>query len=282
MRMDTLKKKDIVTRCEALRREGRSLGYIMSAVGLPKTTVYGYIKDVALTDKQRLDIELGKRKLLRIPSPRKGKCMPGREITKPQRWSEELVEIVAHFMFDGHIGTDVCFYSNRSESQIISVRSKVRRIFGIEPIYKARPDGVKVIYYYNVELADYIRCKSRNIFSYLKTSASKEEKRIFLKAFFDDEGNIFFRGDARRIRGYQKSMEVLKYVAAILQKFGIHGRIYPEIGAVEITGREQLEKFAKEIGFSEGIGINPFRKNSIWKKDIEKRQILDLALASYV
>ncbi len=280
--MKTCEREKLKKKCKYLRCEGQSLNYIVNIVGLPKTTVYGYIKNIALTRKQKLDIEYRRRILLRKPSPKKGKCRPGREIIKPLAWSEELINIVAHFSFDGCIRTDGCIYYNRSKSQIANLKSEVYKLFGIEPKDQIRSDGVGVISYYNVEFADYIRNKASEIFSYLENGATKEEKRIFLQAFFDDEGNIYFRKDARRIRGYQKSIKVLENINNIMGEFGIRGRIYPRMGAIEITGKGQLEKFAKEIGFSPGIALNSLRKNSIWKRDIEKREILDLTLTSYI
>jgi hypothetical protein len=280
--MKTCERKKIKNKCTYLRRKGKSLNYITSIVDVPKTTVYEYIKRVALTEKQKTAIEQQRRMSLRRPSPKKGKCRSGREIIKPAGWSRDLVTIIAHFCFDGYIRSDGCIYYNRSNEQIISLRSKIRKLFSIEPKEQVRPDGVRVISYYNVEFAEYIRNRAREIFSYVQNGASKEEKRTFLQTFFDDEGNVYFKKDTRRIRGYQKSIKNLKNINNILSKFGIRGKVYPKIGAIEITGREQLEKFAKEIGFSPGIELNSLRKNCIWKKDIEKSEILDLALASYV
>jgi len=280
--MKTREREKIKKKCESLRQQGRSLNDIVTIIGLPKTTVYGYIKDIVLTKKQKLDIEYKRRALLSKPSPRKGKCRPGREIIRPPGWSKELINIVAHFSFDGNIRSDGCIYYNRSENQISNLRSEVHKLFGIKPKAQIRADGVRVISYYNVEFADYIKNKAREIYSYLNNGASKEEKRIFLRAFFDDEGNIYFRKDTRRIRGYQKSTAVLEVINNIMNEFGIPGKIYPGIGAIEITGRRYLEKFAEEIGFSSGIALNPLRRNSAWKRNIEKREILNLALTSYV
>lgn len=279
---ETITREEIKKKCKYLRRKGQSLNYIVNIVGLPKTTAYDYIKNIVLTERQKLDIKYRKRILLRKPSSKKGKCKPGREIIKPSTWSEELINIVAHFSFDGHIGYDGCRYYNRSESQIANLKAEVYKLFGIEPKSQVRSDGVRVISYYNVEFADYIKNKANEIFFYLENRATKKEKRIFLQAFFDDEGNVYFKKNTRRIRGYQKSIKVLEKINNIMSEFGLRGRIYPKIDAIEITGKEQLEKFAKEIGFSSGITLNSLRKNSIWKRDIEKREVLDLALTSYI
>jgi len=40
-------------------------------------------------------------------------------------------------------------------------------------------------------------------------------------------------------------------------------------------------KFRDKINFLKGVYINPDRKNSIWKKKLEKREILDYTINSY-
>ena len=67
----------------------------------------------------------------------------------------------------------------------------------------------------------------------------------------------------------------------MLKGFGVESRINKRATDIEITGRENLEKFAKEINFSPRIYINPQRKNGIWKVRISKRRILEEALRSY-
>jgi hypothetical protein len=102
-----------------------------------------------------------------------------------------------------------------------------------------------------------------------------EEKRIFLKSFFDDEGCISYERvrNLRRIRGYQRSNKILGLIKDLLNDFEIESKI---------NKTHNLIKFQKEIGFSSGIYINPNRKNGIWKRRIEKRKILEKAINSYL
>ena len=83
------------------------------------------------------------------------------------------------------------------------------------------------------------------------------------------------------MRGYQKSRKVLEEIARLLEEFGIKSRIDMHSKAIEISGRSNLIAFAREVNFSPLICMNPNRKNSIWQKKIEKREILEKAISSY-
>lgn len=277
-------RKSIRNTCEDLRKQGFSLNSIMVKTNLPKSTVYGYIKNVGLTQHQKNEMLKRKRELSKSRiNPRKGVCLAGRGINRPLGWSPRLINAVAHFMFDGHVCEDGCTYYNRSKNQVERLKELIDQIFGIKPKLHTRPDGVIVMAFHNVEFAAYIKKKTNEIFAYLKERSTKEEKREFLKAFFDDEGNIYYNHrDKRRVRGYQKSHKILEEISCLLKEFGIKARIDIHSKAIEISDRENLSAFAREINFSPLIYMNPDRKNSIWRKEIEKREILKIAVSSYV
>ncbi len=257
---------------------------IMAKTRLPKSTVYGYIEGVELTQDQKNEILKRKIELLlrNRTNPRKGICLPGRNINKPLGWNPEIIHVVAHFMFDGHVRQGGCTYYNRSKYQIEHLKVLVKRVFGIEPKIHVRKNGVTVVAFHNVEFAAYIKERINEISAYLKTKATKEEKRAFLKAFFDDEGNVYYKcEDKRRVRGYQKSDKILREIADLLQEFGINARVDIHSKAIEIGGRKNLIAFMREINFSPLICMNPCRKNSIWQEEIEKREILRTAIFSY-
>lgn len=281
--MNIEQKIKLITKCRDLRSRGSSLGEIASLTNVPKTTVYDYVRDIILTDEQREQIEIRRKEQAKAkPNHRKGKCVSGRSILKPSFWSDDIVHIIAHFMFDGGIGKYGCRYYSKDKFQIVHVKNLVKKIFGINPLHRIRDDGVRVLSFYNVELADYVKEKKKEIFHYIGNGAPKRQKKVFLQAFFDDEGNVYYKKrDQRRIRGYQNSYLILKRIKGLLEDFGICGRINKAETEVEITGRSNLVKFWNEINFSSGIYMNPHRKNSIWKEKIEKREILELALKSY-
>ena len=58
-------------------------------------------------------------------------------------------------------------------------------------------------------------------------------------------------------------------------------KVIEKYSEIVISRREDMFRFQKEINFSKGIFLNPKRKNSIWKKNLEKRQLLNHVLTSY-
>jgi hypothetical protein len=84
----------------------------------------------------------------------------------------------------------------------------------------------------------------------------------------------------RQIRGYQNEVTVLKIVSQLLANMNIKSNLRGR-NEVLISGKENLMKFRDEINFSKGVRINPNRTNSLWKKNLEKRRLLDMAIASF-
>jgi intein-encoded DNA endonuclease-like protein len=279
--MEKLKNK-LINQCRKLRMEGYSFGEISSTTEIAKSTLHAYLKNISLGSKQKQAIEdRRKEKCNKRPNPRKGKCLPGREIIKPISWSNDLVHIVSHFMFDGRVDEDCCIYYSKDKYQIKHMQRLLHNTFKADPRIQLRDNGVYGLVFYHVELAEYLKKRKSELFVYLDNGAPREYKKELLKAFFDDEGCIFYKGDKRIVRGYQKATSILKQIIRLLNEFGIKSRLDKCANGVEISGRRNLEKLSKEINFSPGIYINPSRKNGLWKERISKRDILALALNSY-
>ena len=158
----------------------------------------------------------------------------------------------------------------------------MKTIYSLEPKrYINTFTGVSRISYFNVSLGAYIKEKSTELLGGIKT-LPKELKREFLRSFFDDEGCIDYRPDRnhRRIRGYQKNVDILLLIQELLTDFGINSSI-KRPNEIVIVGKDNLMKFQREINFSRGVRINGKRPNSIWKQSLEKRLILRKAIASY-
>jgi len=280
----------LTEKCRALRRKGFTLGEIVKRINLPKTTVYGHVYDVTLSPEsqkrlKKIQKRIAKENTRRIIEfnikIRKGKCVPGRIVIKPKRWTKELICLVAHFMFDGDIQTHSCIYHNRNMSLINRVSALMKKVFNLRPYNWLNKDtGVHRISYHYVELADYMREKARKLKKYIKV-ASLPEKKIFLGAFFDDEGNVKWRRNQRLVRGYQHNLEILNLIKNLLKDFDIESKIDEKYQEIIVSRKPNLIKFRDKINFSKGVYINPNRKNSIWKKKLEKREILNKVINSY-
>ncbi|MCI0597674.1 hypothetical protein L0Y34_01195 [Candidatus Parcubacteria bacterium] len=139
---------------------------------------------------------------------------------------------------------------------------------------------VQRIAYHNVALGNFLYEKSRELLKKIAT-CPLVLKREFIRAFFDDEGCMTLVAPRKRqVRGYQKDTSILLLIQSLLRDFGIQSSLTPP-NEVVISGKENLKKFQKEINFSPGVRINGNRSNSIWKKSLEKRELLDRAIKSF-
>lgn len=266
--------------CIALRKKDFSLLEIAKITGRPKTSVYFHIRGIPLSEGKMREVWKAHGERIRLfPLQRKGKS--ARNFRIFSQWNRAMVFLVAHFIFDGELNRG-CLYNNRNESLIRAVEEQMRKIYAYPPARYVNPlTGVVRIGYYNVALCSYLKEKAEELLNDVGTFRP-DLKKEFLKAFFDDEGCMDFRPtqNRRSIRGYQKNIKILDTVHSLLSDFNI-GASIQKPNEVVISGRENLERFQKEIGFSPGVRINGLRSNSIWKKHLEKRDLLDRAIASF-
>jgi len=272
----------LVEKCRQLRQQDIPLGEIMKKTGLPKTTVYKHICNIPRSSsfKRKISKKVTE-KLVKFNKSRKGKSALNRHPIKFKKWTPQLIMLVGHFIFDGEINNNGCVYSNRSEALIQRVEKLAKLVYKYPPKkIRVEKSNVIRISYHNVELAAFIKNKSRELLQYIQISP-KKYKRQFLKSFFDDEGCINIYQNNRRVRGYQHDIKILKLIQNLLLDFNIKSVIENKQRELVIRRKENLKKFQKEINFSKGIYINPNRKNSVWKKKLEKRKILEKAIKSY-
>ena len=266
--------------CIDLRQKDYTLNEIVKITGRSKTTIYFHIKDISLSAEKRTIISQATRERALVNSlKRKGKSL--REFLAFTKWKPENVLLVSHLIFDGEISKK-CAYNNRSVALV------KRFVLLMEGVYKFPPKryinsttGVIKVSYNNVAMANFFKLKSVELISCVhKLPASHQ--REFIRAFFDDEGCMDFRmvKNKRSIRGYQNDMTILGTVQQLLKNFGIEAKLQGK-NEVVISGKENLIKFRDEINFSKGVRINPNRTNSLWKKNLEKRKLLDMAIASF-
>ncbi len=267
--------------CIELRRRDFTLPEIVRITGRPKTSVHFHIQDLPLSNLKRKKVQAARIVQARLLAEKR-RGISTRLFKRFTSWNKELVCLGSHLVFDGEINHGGCVYNNRNMTLLDRVEHCMKTIYPLEPKrYINTFTGVSRISYYNVSLGAYIKEKSIELLDEIKTFPV-ELKREFLLAFFDDEGCIDYRPDRnhRRIRGYQKNVEILKIVQKTLADFNINSRIQLP-NEVVIVDKNNLLKFEKEIGFSLGVRINGNRSNSIWKKSLEKREILRRAIASY-
>jgi intein-encoded DNA endonuclease-like protein len=269
-------------RCISLRKRDYTLTEIASLTKRSKSSVYFHVRNMELTAKKKDLIRAETRKrAIRIASQRRGKSV--RTFTSIHSWSANTVYIVAHFMFDGEISQGGCIYNNRNKSLLDSMEHAMKEIYAFEPKrYTNRATGVHRISYFNVALSAHMRTKVFELLQEIGTLPTSLQ-RVFLRAFFDDEGCMDYRParGLRRVRGYQKSNKVLTIVQLLLRNFDIEAALKSG-NEVVIAGKHNLRSFQNYINFSPGVRINGKRTNSLWKKSFEKRELLRRAIDSFV
>ncbi len=267
--------------CIALRKQDFSLLEIAKITGRPKTSVYTHIKDIPLSEDklQRIKKSYGDH-IRTYAIGRKGKS---EKTFKPfQMWTPKTVLLVAHLVFDGGLYRTTCAYNSRSAALIQRVEKLMCVLYTFEPKrHKNKITGVFRISYHNVALGAYLQKKATELIEVIER-LSRSEQREFLRAFFDDEGCMDYRPkrNQRRVRGYQKDVKKLVLVQRLLTNFDIEASI-KKPNEVVIKGKKNLQRFQKEINFSPGVRINGKRSNSLWKESLEKRELLDRAIASF-
>lgn len=267
--------------CIALRKQDYSLGEIVKITGRPKTSVYVHVHSIPLSERKLNEIRAKHGVHIRkFAIARRGKSE--RPFKKLHEWDAHAVFITSHILFDGDFCAGGFSYNNRSTALIKAVKSAVKKIYAFEPKRYLNPvTGVERISYFNVAFRAHVKEASARLLKDIPM-LPREMKRVFLRSFFDDEGCMDFRPhkNKRAIRGYQKDVTILRIVSLLLADFNIESK-YKFPNEVQIIGKQNLEKFQKEIGFSHSVRINGKRSNSIWKESLEKREILRRAIASY-
>ena len=265
--------------CRLLRKRGYSIGQIARKLQVSESTVHWHVKNIHLTGAQREKLRSQKRELMaKVNARRRGQPLKPVLFRKP-KWSRALIHLIAHLGFDGRIDRYGCYYYSRSYPQARHVRRSLKRLLGIAPQVRLRPNGIWVVSFCNVSVAAWLASKEREL---LQVARRRQEwQRQWLQALFDDEGHLHISKSLRRVRASQQDPQVLHYARGFLGALGISSRVDPQAQAVEITGRSNLIRFTREVGFSPGICVNRHRKNGLWDQELEKRDLLQRALHSY-
>lgn len=273
----------IISDIVQMRNDGFTLGEIVAKTGLSKTTIFHHIQTISKSDlliRKLRQIVLEKQKA--IADQRRGKSIKLYLFNRPQYWTDEFVNLVAHFLFDGRITRTSCIYYSRNSVLRDIITDNMAKLMNVSD-YKLYDTlgGVKRVCYFHVEVASFIKNRGQGLLDYI-VSAPESHKISFLRAFFDDEGCITFTGKKRLVRGYQHSGSMLILIKKLLADLGIESRIDEKYCELYISRRHNLLKFQQLIGFTPGVCVNGNRSNSIWKRSLEKREILRHAVNSYL
>lgn len=267
-------------KCIELRKQGLTLPEIMKATGRPKTSIYFHIQKIELSAGRKEEIRIKSiKRLLKLASDKKG--ISKREFIKFDQWTREAVCLVSHLLFDGEIYRG-CIYNNKNISLIKKVENAMKTIYSFEPKRYTDPKtGVLRISYHNVALGAFMEKKTAELIKDI-CELPKNLKTEFIRAFFDDEGCIDFRPkeNRRQVRGYQKNVSILFLIKKLLLDFDIESKIVKP-NEVVVSGKGNLVKFREYINFFPGVRLNGNRSNSIWKKPLEKRVLLEQAINSF-
>ena len=267
--------------CIDLRKRDYTLPQIMKLTGRSKTSVYYHIKNIPLSEKKLNVIQEATRKRAGdLSAKRRG--LSARPFSQFKTWTRSEVRLTAHLLFDGEIKRFGCVYHNRNPALLRIVENSMRKMYVYPPKrFLNRSTGVSRISYYNVALGFFMRKKAEELLRTVEYMP-RHLKREFLCSFFDDEGCIDFRPESnhRRVRGYQKNVKILFLVQKLLRDLGIQAH-YKKPNEIVIVEKETLSLLQRQINFLPDIRLNGSGPNSIWKRDVEKRILLNLAIASY-
>ncbi|OHA26194.1 MAG: hypothetical protein A3C06_03665 [Candidatus Taylorbacteria bacterium RIFCSPHIGHO2_02_FULL_46_13] len=267
--------------CIALRAHGFSLNQIVQKTKRSKTSVYFHIKKFPLSENRKQEIRLARIKRFNDYSLSiKRKSRLDRHPVIFTGWNQNTVLLISHMIFDGTINKNGCVYTNRNTVLHSQVMLGMKELYPFSPKKYESVPGVFKTAYHNVELGAYLKLKAEELIENI-TQMKKELRRVFLRSFFDDEGSVYFIGKRRAVRGYQHNIKILNLIKKLLTGFNINSRVGEKFNEVTITRFENIDRFAREVNFTEGVMINGNRSNSVWKKSLEKRLILKKALASY-
>lgn len=265
-----LKKVD----CINLRKKGFSLKEISVRNNISKSTLSLWFRNVRLSKSAKDSIHQ------KIKQGQLNGNRSRRIIIPGNKWSSEYINLIGHFMFDGGKRHDGLSYYNRNYSLIEQIEYLSNKYFKLKSSIAKQQNDVYRLNLYSKDLLEKFPTIKMDLISYLPLSKTLH-KISFLKAFFDDEGSIYWSRGNRRIRGYQKDSSILSLVNNLLSSLKIESKIDGKYSEIIISCKENIIQFSKLINFSNGIFINHKRKNSKYIESISKKVLLSQMINSY-
>ena len=164
--------------------------------------------------------------------------------------TKEKVRIYAHSVFDGHVSHSkgnsyIVGYTNKCPELLREFSSDVEYVYGIKKGEYLLKSGVtNLIYSSKLMYLDVLHLDK----SIVKNDS--EFKKVYLRAFFDDEGSVIFNPDKGKffITGCQHDQKEILFIKSLLDDFEIKNKVYKFV--IEITLNKSILKYNKFIGFT--------------------------------
>ncbi len=165
--------------------------------------------------------------------------------------TKEKIRIYAHTVFDG------CLSHSKANSYMVSYINKNVELLNefkrdLEKVY-----GLKVSVHKNKREVSTVYCCSKLMYYDLLNFDRKailknsDFKKIYLRAFFDDEGCVSFNPNVNNfcISGSQHNQKEILFIKSLLDYFRIKNNVYKY--QIEITQNKSILKYSKLIGFTQ-------------------------------
>lgn len=208
--------------CKKLRRKGYTLGEIMKATKRPKGSVYFHIQSIPISKRLKKRIQTIKGKNIQGKGLKRGISRLKRSIRSFHIWEPWSVRLVSHIIFDGSITRKGVIYHNRNLQAVDQFSKDMSRVCLFSPRRYTTKENVHRVAFYNIEMESFWKKKTALLIGEVAL-LRKNLQREFLKAFFHDEGSVYFNNISRvrRITGVQYNQNILNLVEHILATFNI-------------------------------------------------------------
>jgi len=203
----------------------------------------------------------------------------------------QKVRIIAHCIFDGWLYSINCKYAigycNKNTSLMNKFVSDINELYGIfkKPRKRIRKSTTYEVEFFSKKMYNDIRVYISNDKSLTQSffRILKRKKyliKLFLRAFWDDEGTVSYCGSTRKLRGRCSNKLLRKQLLMLHKILGIVIKEdYDNLGLI-ICNYENLRIFNQKIGFSKNVFVCKSNKIGPWF-GYEKRKVLNNALNSY-
>ncbi len=216
----------------SLREKGNSYFEISKKLSIAKSTAYKYSKDILLSRKAiaRINKNINKNSIRFVKN-----YAVEKKLNKNIFWSLETARVIAHCIFDGSVTSDAIKYTNSSYELIQQFIQDIKKISDMKPTNIYTTKGK---YFNKFQVAFCSKRLCNELFNYSKSFNStsnltiipklvfnSEDKIIieFLRAFWEDEGCITYKGE---LLARLKNKGLIKQLSSLHNLLGIEHSLY--------------------------------------------------------